>query len=125
MDFNLGLDGKSVVVTGAGSNIGRAIALIFGHCGAKVAILDIDVQAAATVADELNASGACPSAIAVEADVTDPAKVEASLQEVLSKHGQPDIWVNNVGWTMDRLFLEKPREELEKEVQLNLVSILD
>jgi len=40
--MDLRLAGKSVVVTGGASNIGRAIALVFGHCGAKVAILDID-----------------------------------------------------------------------------------
>ena len=120
MNFQLGLEGKSVVITGAGSNIGRVIALIFGECGAKVAILDLDGAAAENVAAELAATNDCPSAIGIGVDVTIEPQVQAALEQVTAAHGVPDVWVNNAGWVRDRIFLAQPREEMEKTVRVNL-----
>lgn len=117
--MQLELEGKSVIVTGGGSNIGRAISLAFAKEGAFVAIADIDDTQAQKVVNEALELGA-KGAIAVKTNVTDPESVAAMVKTVTEKFGQVDVLVNNVGWTIDRLFLEKPREEWEKEVQLNL-----
>eukprot|EP00935_MAST-01C_sp_MAST-1C-sp1_P001573 g1573.t1 len=118
--MDLGLGNKSVVVTGAGSNIGRAISLVFGHCGSKVAILDLDDDAAKEVAQELSSSDDCPAALGLGTDVTDSKQVEGALAQIVAAHGGIDIWINNAGWVRDRMFLEQPREEMEKTLSVNL-----
>lgn len=115
------LAGKSVIVTGAGSNIGRAIALAFAKERAKVAIVDIDGLQAEKVAADVRRAGAA-DVIAVRTDVTNWEDVQLMSAMVASGFGGVDVLVNNVGWTFDRLFMEKPREEWEKEIQLNLWS---
>lgn len=119
--MELNLAGKSVIVTGSGSNIGRAIALAFARERAKVAIVDIDAKQCERVAEEARRQGAA-AAISVKTDVTNPDQVQAMVAQVSRSFDGVDILVNNVGWTLDRLFMEKPREEWEREIQLNLWS---
>ncbi len=118
--MDLGLAGKTAIVTGGGSNIGRAIVLTIAAEGANVVIADLDLPQAERVAGEANDRKAGGRTIAVKTDVTDVASVEAMVQHALQEFGRIDVLVNNVGWTHDRLFLDKPLEELEKEIQLNL-----
>ena len=118
--MDLGLQGKTVIVTGGGSNIGRGISLAYAGEGCNVAIVEIDEEQGKKVARAAGAAGA--RAICVRCDVTDWKQVQEMAGQVLAVFGGIDILVNNVGWTYDRLFLEKPREELEKEVQLNFWS---
>ncbi len=122
--MNLNFNGKSVIVTGGGSNIGRAISLAFAAEGAAVTIADIDEKQGAKVAAEAKKAGA-RDAIAVRTDVSDFANVTAMVQKVESSFGRVDVLVNNVGWTFDRLFIEKPREEMEREIQLNLWGVIN
>ena len=56
----------------------------------------------------------------IACDVTDPEKVATMIEAAIAEYGPVDVLVNNVGWTVDRLFMEKPREEWEKEVKVNL-----
>ena len=79
------LKNKSALITGAGSGIGRAIAQEFAHEGAKVAIADIDLDAATKAAGEIQSEGGM--AIAVEMDVTSEGQVDAgiSLSPIHSK----------------------------------------
>ena len=122
--MQLNLKGKSVIVTGGGSNIGRAISLAFAQEGASVAVADIDEQQAQKVVDEALSLGA-EAAMFIKTDVTNQESVAAMAKAVTDQFGQVDVLVNNVGWTFDRLFLEKPREEWEREVQLNLWSVIN
>lgn len=123
--MDLGLKGKSVIVTGGGSNIGRAIVLAFAREGARIAIAEIDEVQAHKVAQEVARMGTGATALVVKTDVTDYAQVESMVARVLQEHGAIDVLVNNVGWTIDRLFLEKPREEWEKEVKINLWGVIN
>jgi 2-hydroxycyclohexanecarboxyl-CoA dehydrogenase len=122
--MNLDLAGKSVIVTGGGSNIGRAISLAFAREGSRVAIADVDEAQAQKVAGEAGRLGA-KAAVAVRTDVTKWESVQAMVKEVETRFGGVDVLVNNVGWTLDRLFVEKTREEWEKEVQLNLWGMIN
>lgn len=120
MDLNLA--GKSVIVTGGGSNIGRAIVLAFAREGAQVAIAEIDEAQGRKVAAEAERLGA--RVTVVRTDVTNREQVQSMVQGVEREFGRVDVLVNNVGWTLDRFFMDKPIEELEREVQLNLWGMI-
>jgi len=123
--MDLGLRGKTAIVTGGGSNIGRAIALTLAGEGANVVIAEIDEAAGKKVADQANALGAGGRTVFIKCDVTDYQQVEAMVDRAIQEFGQIHILVNNVGWTIDRLFLDKPREEWEKEIALNFWSVIN
>ncbi len=122
--MELNLKGKSVVVTGSGSNIGRAIALAFAREGTHVTVAEIDTGQGEKTAVEAKKVGAA-SAVVVQTDVTNPESVQAMVREVEGRTGKIDVLVNNVGWTLDRLFVEKERAEWEKEVQINLWGMIN
>jgi 3-hydroxybutyrate dehydrogenase len=86
---------KTAIVTGAASGIGKEIARHFSNEGARVAIADIDLDAAQTVAAELDPSGKTTFALAM--DVTDEAQVDAGVDEVARHFGGIDILVSNAG----------------------------
>ncbi len=122
MGIDLGLSGKTVIVTGGGSNIGRAIALTFAGEGCNVVIADVMEDAAQKVADIANGKNAGGKTIVAKTDVTNLESVEAMVKKAIDEFGRIHVLVNNVGWTFDRFFLDKPIEEYEKEWQLNLRS---
>ncbi len=122
--MNLNLGGKSVIVTGGGSNIGRAISLAFAREGAHLTIAEIDEGQGQKVVAEARSLGAA-SATLVPTDVTRWESVQAMVHEVEARAGRVDILVNNVGWTYDRLFVEKERSEWEREIQLNLWGMIN
>jgi 2-hydroxycyclohexanecarboxyl-CoA dehydrogenase len=122
--MELNLKGKSVIVTGGGSNIGRGIALAFAREGAHVTIAEIDAGQGGKVVEEARKAGAASAAV-VATDVTKWESVQAMVREVEGRAGAVDVLVNNVGWTLDRLFVEKERAEWEKEVQINLWGMIN
>jgi 3-oxoacyl-[acyl-carrier protein] reductase len=87
----LALEGKVAAVTGGGSGIGEATCIKLAEAGARVAALDVNLEAA-----KLSA-GLAGDGIGVEVDVTDPASVEAGLATVERELGPIDVWVNNAG----------------------------
>jgi 2-hydroxycyclohexanecarboxyl-CoA dehydrogenase len=122
MDLNLA--GKTVMVTGGGSVIGRAISLAFAREGSNLAIAEIDETQGQKTAAEAERVGA-KAAIALRADVTRWDEVQAAVRTVEQRFGGVDALVNNVGWTREGLFVEKAREEWEREIQLNLWSVIN
>jgi meso-butanediol dehydrogenase / (S,S)-butanediol dehydrogenase / diacetyl reductase len=101
--------GRSVVVTGGGAGIGRAIALRFGAEGALVVVADLDATSAERTAGEI------PGARAVGVDVTDRASVLAALSDL-----PVDILVNNAGGATDASLEEMPEEVWDRDVDLCL-----
>lgn len=89
------LDGKVALITGAGSGIGRASAILFAREGAKVAVIDrFPETAEKTAADIKNAKG---QAIAIGADVSKAADVERMIKKTVDTYGRLDILFNNAG----------------------------
>lgn len=115
--MDLGLAGKTVIVTGGGSNIGRGIALAFAREHSRVVIADWDKPQGEKVAAECRALGA--EALAVPTDVGNWDQVQAMVKRTLTEFKKIDILVNNAGWTHDRLFVEKTRAEWEREIAVN------
>lgn len=89
------LDGHIAVVTGGGSGIGEAIALGYAEQGAAVAVLDVNAEAGADTARQIEGTGG--RAINLSVDVTDRAACDAAAAEVAAKLGQVSILVNNAG----------------------------
>ena len=93
------LQDKVAIVTGGGgtNSIGRAICLRFGQEGARVAVLDVNSEGAARVADEIIAAGG--TAIPVACDITDLGQCEAAVRQVADTFGgRVDILVNNAAF---------------------------
>ena len=91
------MHGKAVVVTGAASGIGRALATRFARAGSRVAVLDRDFEGAERVATELQSAGA--EALPVECDVTDPEACVSAMTRVRETYGAIDVLINNAGIT--------------------------
>ena len=89
------LEGKRAVVTGAGSGIGRAIAMRLADEGARVVLADVDEGAAEAVAGEIGEAGG--EALAQKTDVTRAADVEALVARAVDAWGGLDVMVNNAG----------------------------
>jgi 3-hydroxybutyrate dehydrogenase len=89
------LKDKTAIVTGAASGIGKQIAQMFLKEGAKVAIADLNLDAACAAAAELNPGGS--ATLAIRMDVTDEAQVGAGVDEVCRRFGGIDVLVSNAG----------------------------
>lgn len=121
--MDLELTGKSVIVTGAGSNIGRAITLEFAREGAHVTLADIDLGQAEAVAALARAAGAA-SATAIRCDVTRLDEVQALVAHADDRVGL-DVLVNNVGWDQLMYFTQTTPEFWQRIIQINFVGVLN
>lgn len=122
--MDLGLSGKTVIVTGGGSNIGRGIFLAFAKEGANVVNADIDEEQGRRLADQSSAMD-CESMF-VRADVTDCPSVKAMVEKVVDRFGKVDVLVNNVGRSSGfKPFSDKSRADFEREIQLNYWSVIN
>ena len=122
--MDLQLQGRSVVVTGAGSNIGRAVALAFASEAAALTLADIDEHQTRRVAELAGGSGAADAQF-VHTDVTDLAAVEAMMAAADGRYGSVDVLVNCVGWDQMMFFTETTPELWDKIIRLNYVGLLN
>ncbi len=112
------LGGRNAIVTGAGSGIGRAIAIGFARHGAGVVAADVDGAAAERTAAQIRAEEG--RAIAVAVDVAQRLSVEAMLAAALAEFGRIHILASNAGVSGGHHFLELPEEEWDRVLAINL-----
>ncbi len=122
--MDLELKGKSVIVTGGGSNIGRAIVLGFAAEGANITIGEIDAEQGGLVAEAAKAAGAADVHLA-PCDITDHAQVQTMVQSAVERNGAVDVLVNNVGWDKLMFFSQTTPDFWQKIIQVNYVGNLN
>lgn len=116
------LQNRTAAITGGGGGIGGATCRRFAAEGAKVAVLDLNRDAAETVAAEIRAAGG--TAEAFHCDIADRASVDAAVAAIESKLGPIDILVNNAGWDVFKPFTKTVPDEWEKLIAINLTGAL-
>lgn len=117
----MSLEDTVVLITGAGSGIGAAIARELGRRGAAVAVTDIDGDAAARVAAELGQSGA--KATSYPLDVTDPDAIAAVARQAQTDLGPLTAWVSNAGVSTMAAFVDIRPDELDLMLDVNTKGV--
>lgn len=113
------LDGRAIVVTGAGRGLGRAYALDLAAHGASVVVNDVDEAEAVAVAEQIGVR-----AVASGHDVTDPAAVTALIDRCVEAFGRLDGLVNNAGLYHEAPPWEETADRIRRVVSLNVVGAL-
>ena len=115
------LDRMAVLVTGGESGIGRAIAIQCAARGARIAIVGLDMDLAATTATEIEAAGGV--AIAARADVREPAQIDSALARTVDAFGSVDAVIANAGIMQPPLpFVDLPLEKWQAVISVNLTG---
>jgi NAD(P)-dependent dehydrogenase (short-subunit alcohol dehydrogenase family)/pimeloyl-ACP methyl ester carboxylesterase len=112
-----------VVVTGAGSGIGRETAKAFAAAGAEVVVCDIDGTAVEDSAAEISGAGGTVHSCVL--DVADADAVERFAEQVCAQHGVPDIVVNNAGIGLAGSFLDTPADQFDRVLDVNLGGVVN
>jgi 2-hydroxycyclohexanecarboxyl-CoA dehydrogenase len=120
--MNQRFDNQTVIVTGGGGGIGGATCRRFGREGARVAVFDLNLEAAEKVAAGIRAEGG--RAQAFRCDITDRASVDAAVAETEKTLGPIDVLVNNAGWDVFKPFTKTEPAQWDKLIAINLTGAL-
>ena len=116
------LKDKIVIITGGGGGIGGATSRRLAQEGAKVAVFDMNLEAAERVAADIQAAGG--TALAFHCDITDRAGVDAAVAATEAQLGPVDVLINNAGWDVFKPFTKTVPGEWEKLIAINLTGAL-
>ena len=111
------LDSKIALVTGAGSGIGREIALLYAQQGAQVIVADIQEDAAAAVVAEISERNGLARSLPL--NVADEGQVRVAMQETVEQYGRLDILVNNAGVSHVGNVLETSAQDWDRVMAVN------
>jgi 3-oxoacyl-[acyl-carrier protein] reductase len=116
-------DERVVLITGASTGIGAAVARAFGAAGAKVVVhYNQSEDAAQAVAREIETNGG--TALLAQADVTDPQQLRSLIEQTMKRFGRIDILINNAGSLIIRQpVAEMPDETYQQIIDINLTSV--
>jgi NAD(P)-dependent dehydrogenase (short-subunit alcohol dehydrogenase family) len=115
------LKGKTTVITGSGSGIGKSSALLFAEEGAEVVVVDRDVDKGKETVGEIQSAGG--RAVFIHADVTDPNSVKSMVDEVITGFGRIDVLFNNAGISGIGMLHEIELEDWDRIMNVNVKGV--
>ena len=113
------VEGKSIIISGAGSGMGRAFALALAREGAQIGVLDLRAEAAQSVVDEIGAG-----AVALTADVSKREQVVAAFDAFVTQYGKLDVVFNNAGFNVPMHLLDVTEENWHSIMNVNALGTL-
>jgi NAD(P)-dependent dehydrogenase (short-subunit alcohol dehydrogenase family) len=116
------LDGKVAVITGSGSGIGRATAILFAKEGAKVVVADIVEDAGQETVAQIKENGG--DAVFVRVDVSKAADIENMVRTAAEVYGGLDVLYNNAGLTIPAMVTETSEEVWDRSIDVNLKGVM-
>jgi 3-oxoacyl-(acyl-carrier-protein) reductase len=119
MDFQ----GKTALITGSGSGIGREIAILLAQKGADIVVNDVSHAQAESTAKDIRGLGR--QALICPANVADKKAVDEMFSQIKSKFGKIDILVNNAGITRDNLLSKMSDEEWDQVIDINVKGVFN
>lgn len=115
--------GKHVFLTGAGSGLGRGMAMQFAKLGANVTILDINMEGLVETKEMIKkATGQDTNILPIKLDVTNRVAVTASVSTAMQKFGPVDILINNAGIVQGKMLLDMNEALMRKSFEVNVES---
>ena len=115
--------GATVLVSGAGGGLGRALAACFARAGSRVVLLDLDADAVHAAGLELQQAG--HDVFALPCDVTDPAACGSAVTQSLQRFGRIDVVINNAGITHRSAFEATRTDVLRRVMEVNLFGAIN
>ena len=115
--MNDSLSDKVFAITGAGAGIGRATALTFAQAGYRVALSDIRLELALSVADEIQKKGG--EAFAFALDVTQQEQCQDAVRQIIERWGRVDVWCNNAGVSSMNRFVDLTEADWDFNMNVN------
>lgn len=112
------IDQKTLLIIGASSGIGAAVARLASDQGANVALVARRLDRLERLADEL------PNSLAIEGDVTDRAQLDAAVEVTLARFGRLDVLINNAGQGLHVPLMDVKAEDYRAILELNLIAAL-
>ncbi len=122
LDTLFNLEGKVAVITGGGGHLCGEMARALGSCGVKVAVLDLRLEKAAKISDEIRGQGGQASSFAL--DVTKKDQWKSVFEEILQTYGKIDILINGAGINAPTPFFDITPEEWREVLDSHLVGTL-
>jgi len=119
------LEGKTCIITGAASGIGKAATLLFLKEGAKVAACDVSKQALEDLKKDAESGGSNESLKTYELDVTNREAIANIVKEIVDTFGRIDVLVNNAGITRDQLLVRMSEKDWDAVVNVNLKGVFN
>jgi len=115
------LSGKTALITGAGSGIGRATAMLFGREGGKVVVADVSSEKGNETVRMLKENG--DQGMFLKVDVTKASEIENMVKAVIDRYKRIDILVNNAGFYDRGTVVTTTQEQWDRVIELNLKGV--
>jgi len=117
------LENKVIIITGAGSGIGKETALLFAKEGAKVVVADVNEKGGEETTADIKKNGG--KAFFVKLDVTNREQSKQMVKTTLEKYGRIDVLINNAGIVQDAFLSKMTEEQWDKVINVNLKGVFN